>query len=270
MSKQISDLVNDDGTDNINKYFLDWPTYETEAGKQGSRALLAMALESAKELLEFCDKKETLLQCESKLNILKNSEWNTNTFKQTLAVTALVHCCDEQIAAENILKGGAKGFSTFMSYYLLKIAAKKDMAATLCALEEYYGAMLKLGATSFWEDFNVDWEKNASPINELPKESQSDAHGDNGAYCYVGFRHSLCHGWSSAPTAFLAEEVLGIHILSPGCSKVKISPNLGNLEWAKGEYPTPKGIISVSCVKCPDGSVKTEWTAPDEIEIICD
>ena len=268
LSKQVSDLVNDDGTDNISMYFLDWPTYEKEAGKQGSRALLAMALGAAKQLLEFCGEQDTTLLCEKKLNILKDLEWSTDTFKQTIAVTALAGCCDEKIAAEKILDGGAKGFSTFMSYYLLKIASKKDMAATLDALVEYYGAMLQLGATTFWEDFNVEWAKNTSPIYELPKDNQKDVHGDNGAYCYIGFRHSLCHGWSSAPTAFLAEEVLGIHVLGAGCSKVEIKPNLGNLEWAKGEYPTPKGIISVSCIKEPDGSVKTEWTAPDEVEII--
>lgn len=45
---------------------------------------------------------------------------------------------------------------------------------------------------------------------------------------------------------------------------------LGNLSFAKGEYPTPLGVISVSCVKNQDGSIKTEWTAPEGIEIICD
>ena len=94
-------------------------------------------------------------------------------------------------------------------------------------------------------------------------------HGDNGAFCYKGFRHSLCHGWSSAPTAFLAEEVLGIHILEAGCRKLLIKPNLGNLSWAKGDYPTPFGVVSVSCKKNVDGSIKTEWTAPKGIEIIC-
>ena len=34
-------------------------------------------------------------------------------------------------------------------------------------------------------------------------------HGDNGAHCYSGFRHSLCHGWSAGPVPFLAEAVLG-------------------------------------------------------------
>jgi len=31
-------------------------------------------------------------------------------------------------------------------------------------------------------------------------------YGDYGGYCYVGFRHSLCHGWSSGPVSFLLEE----------------------------------------------------------------
>ena len=117
-----------------------------------------------------------------------------------------------------------------------------------------------------WE--NIDWQKNASPIDRQPIDTEKDVHGDNGAFCYKGFRHSLCHGWSSAPTAFLAEEVLGIRVLAVGCSKVEIKPNLGNLEWAMGKYPTPKGIIFVSCVKQPDGNITTKWIAPDDVEIV--
>ncbi len=270
LTKQIIDTVNDDGSDNLGVYFLDWPTNETQAGVQGSRALLVLSLDAASQLAELCGNDEISAQCKEKAQILKKAKWNMDTAKQTLAVTALAGCCDEMAAAEKILSGGAKGFSTFMSYYLLKAAAKKDMAQTLDILEEYYGAMLNLGATSFWEDFDIDWAKNASPIYREPKDNESDVHGDNGAFCYKGFRHSLCHGWASAPTAFLAEEVLGIHILSVGCKKIEIKPNLGNLDWAKGEYPTPLGVISVSCVKNQDGSIKTDWTAPEGIEVICE
>ncbi len=270
LTKQIINTVNSDGSDNLEIYFLDWPTNETEAGVQGSRALLVMALDAAAQLTEFCNENELSAECKNKAAILRASEWNMNTAKQTLAVTALANCCNAEEAAEKILEGGAKGFSTFMSYYLLKTAAKKDMAETLDVLEEYYGAMLNLGATSFWEDFNIEWAKNASPIDREPLNTESDVHGDNGAFCYKGFRHSLCHGWASAPTAFLAEEVLGINILSKGCKKIGIKPNLGNLSWAKGEYPTPLGVVTVSCEKMQDGSIKTDWTAPKGIEVICD
>ena len=268
LSKKICSIVSDDGSDSIGYYFLDWPTNDTEAGKYGSRALLVLALNAAAELSRYCNDIATADLCDKKAEILKTCEWNTCTAKQTAAMIALAGCCDEIIAASEILEGGAVGFSTFMSYYLLKAAAKKDMTATLSVLEEYYGAMLKLGATAFWEDFNIEWAKNASTIDEIPGDGKSDVHGDNGAFCYKGFRHSLCHGWSSAPTAFLAEEVLGIHILSVGCKKVEIKPNLGDLSWAKGTYLTPYGIISVECRRLENGEIHTKWTAPEEIEVI--
>ena len=182
-------------------------------------------------------------------------------------MAAMADCTDKKAAAELILKNGAEGFSTFMSYYLLKTAAEKDISAALGILKEYYGAMLKLGATTFWEDFDIAWAENASAIDEIPEDGKTDIHGDNGAFCYKGFRHSLCHGWSSAPTAFLAEEVLGIRISEPGCKKIRIAPRLGNLEWAEGKYPTPYGTVTVSC-KNLGGEIKTEWTAPPEITVI--
>ena len=268
LSNRISSLVSDDGSDGIGYYFLDWPTNGTKAGEYGSRALLVLALKAAAELTGYCGDNDTAALCNKKSEILKNCEWSSCGAKQTAAMLSLAGCYDEDKAASEILEGGAEGFSTFMSYYLLKTAAKKDMAETLSVLEEYYGAMLKLGATSFWEDFNIDWAKNASQIDEIPEDGKSDVHGDNGAFCYKGFRHSLCHGWASAPTAFLAEEVLGIHILSLGCKKVEIKPNLGNLRWAKGTYPTPYGIISVECRRLENGGIDTKWTAPDEIEVV--
>jgi len=45
------------------------------------------------------------------------------------------------------------------------------------------------------------WTKDATRIDELVPEGKKDIHGDCGAYCYEGFRHSLCHGWASGPTA---------------------------------------------------------------------
>ena len=269
LSNRICDLVSDDGSDSIGYCFLDWPTNGTEAGKHGSRALLVLALNAAAELMRYCGCNDTADLCDKKSEILKNCEWDSCGAKQTAAVMSLAGCCDELEAADKILSKGAVGFSTFMSYYLLKVAAKRDMAETLSVLCEYYGAMLKLGATAFWEDFNIDWAKNASPIDKIPEDGKSDVHGDNGAYCYKGFRHSLCHGWSSAPTAFLAEEVLGVHILDVGCKKVEIKPNLGNLSWAKGTYPTPYGIISVECKRSKDGEIHTEWATPKEIEVVC-
>jgi len=72
-------------------------------------------------------------------------------------------------------------------------------------MKEYYGAMLDIGATTFFEDFNMAWLKNASRIDKMPKKGQDDIHGDRGDYCYKGFRHSFCHGWSSGVIKFIQE-----------------------------------------------------------------
>lgn len=84
----------------------------------------------------------------------------------------------------------------------------------------------------------------------------------------TGFRHSLCHGWASGPTAWLSEHVLGIKVLKPGCKVVRIVPHLGDLEWAEGTYPTPYGVITVRHVKKPDGTIDTKIDAPKEVQIV--
>ena len=269
LSKQVCSAVSDSDEDSLGSYFLDWPTNETAAGKYGTRALLVIALKAAEELCGYCGDENTAEVCREKAEILKKCRWDFCSAKQTAAIISLAGCCDEKKAADEILKGGAAGFSTFMSYYLLKAAAKKDMQSALCTLKEYYGAMLDFGATTFWEDFDIKWAENAAPIDRIPASGESDIHGDNGDFCYKGFRHSLCHGWSSAPTAFLAEEVLGIHILSPGCETVEIKPNLGNLKWAKGTFPTQHGLITVSCERYENGDMQVNWTAPENIRVIC-
>ncbi|MBQ7654332.1 MAG: hypothetical protein IJS17_04595 [Clostridia bacterium] len=142
------------------------------------------------------------------------------------------------------------------------------MALTLKSLKDYYGGMLDKGATTFWEDFDIDWIDNSTRIDEFPQENKRDIHGDFGRYCYVGYRHSLCHGWSSAPSAFLMEKVLGVTILKPGCKELSIKANLGDLSYAKGEYPTPYGNIIISHKKLADGSIETKISAPEEIKII--
>lgn len=267
LTKQLCEHVREDGTDALPMYFLDWPCHEKPQEKVGSRALLAKGLDACKTLALWFEETQLAAECEQKRNAILATVGESYGAKQVAAMMALAGWQDEKKAAKEILDGGAKGWSTFMSYYLLKVAAKGDMASTLDALEEYYGGMLDMGATTFWEDFDLSWMEGAAPIDELVPEGKKDIHGDFGAYCYEGFRHSFCHGWSSAPTAFLLEDVIGIQILEPGCKTIAIKPNLGNLEWAKGTYPTPYGVIKVSHKKKADGSIETIVDAPEEMVI---
>ena len=100
-----------------------------------------------------------------------------------------------------LTEGGAKGISAFMSYYILHALCVSDgKTEAVRLLKEYFGYMLDLGATTFWEEFKTDWAEHACSVDVIPEEGEWDIHGDFGAFCYTGYRHSLCHGWAAGPT----------------------------------------------------------------------
>jgi hypothetical protein len=159
--------------------------------------------------------------------------------------------------------------SVFYGYYVLQARAKAgDYLGCLEVIRNCWGGMLDLGATSFWESFDLDWKEGAAGITELVPEGMKDIHADFGEYCYKGLRHSLCHGWSAGPTAWLTEHVLGLSPLEPGFKVIKVSPNLVDLRWARGTIPTPNGVIEVVHEAQSNGEVKTNISAPDGIKII--
>jgi alpha-L-rhamnosidase len=141
-----------------------------------------------------------------------------------------------------------------------------DMTTALELIRAYWGEMLKFGATTFWEDFDIDWTKNAAPIDEIVPEDKDDIHGDFGKFCYEKFRHSLCHGWASGPAPFLSQYVLGITPAEPGFRKVNINPNLGDLKSVNGTYPTPHGVIKVEYT-VKDGKVEKKIELPDGVKL---
>ncbi|NCB06651.1 MAG: alpha-L-rhamnosidase, partial [Bacteroidia bacterium] len=135
-------------------------------------------------------------------------------------------------------------------------------------IREYWGAMLDLGGTTFWEDFDIDWTKNAARIDEVVPDGKVDIHKTYGRYCYEQFRHSFCHGWASGPTSWLTRYVLGVSVVEPGARKIRIEPHLGDLQWVKGSFPTPYGVVKIEHQKMPDGSVKTKVDAPKPVKVI--
>lgn len=51
----------------------------------------------------------------------------------------------------------AQGFSTFYGYYMLEaMAMAGNYQGALDVIREYWGAMIDLGATSFWEGFDIN------------------------------------------------------------------------------------------------------------------
>ncbi len=253
--------------------FLDWPTSENKpAIHAGLQALLVMTLEAGDRLMTTLQDAGTATQCRDAAATLRQHVPPDGGAKQAAALLSLAGLRDPKDVSDKVLKAnGPRGLSTFYGYYVLRaLAASGDYDTALEFISRYWGAMLDFGATTFWEDFDLAWTENAARIDELVPPGKKDLHGDCGAYCYEGFRHSFCHGWASGPTAWLSEFVLGIRPIEPGCKTVRVAPELGRLKWVEGTYPTPQGPIRVRHTRRSDGSVQSEIQAPEGVKVLRD
>ena len=243
----IDTKVDAEGNDELGGgRFLDWPSSPNEKGvHSGYRALIVWAMNDAAKLCRILGDEPQAKKAEAIVARLNKKIMPSNNLKQAEGLMAIAGLKSAEDAAKAILEGGPKGFSTFYGYYMLQaLAMDGKYAEALDIISKFWGGMLDLGATTFWEDFNLDWVDNVGRIDEFVPAGKKDIHGDFGAYCYPGFRHSFCHGWASGPTAWMSQHVLGIEPLEPGCRKVSVKPHLGNLEWAEGTCPTIRIMLS--------------------------
>jgi alpha-L-rhamnosidase len=132
----------------------------------------------------------------------------------------------------------------YMRFYELEaLCALGEQAHVLKEMKDYWGGMLKLGATSFWEEYNP---------NQKGRELL--------AMYGRPYGKSLCHAWGSSPIYLLGKYYLGVKPTSPGYASYVVEPKLGGLQWMEGQVPTPNGNISVYCnnkqikVKSPEGT----------------
>lgn len=276
--------VGEDGTEHLDGgRFLDWPSEPNrKAVDAGLHSLMVMAMDAGAGLCDILGESSRAKRCRRTLELLKKSSGAASWLeglsrdnpsspgnKQAAALMALsgevpaAEACDKCI-----MSGGAAGFSTFYGYYMLEaMAAAGRYSEAMDMIRSYWGGMLDLGATTFWEDFDLSWKDNAARIDSLVPEGKKDVHRDYGGYCYKGFRHSLCHGWASGPTSWLSRHVLGIEILFPGCRRIRVTPHLGDLEWVEGTFPTPFGPVYVRHEKngC---KVISEIKAPKGVKVV--
>ena len=267
--KRLTTYVAEDGREKLDGMrFLDWPTADNEiAVHEGLQAMMTLTMESGTRLTEILGDKETAKLCTDTAKLLRKHVPESSGRKSPAALLSIAGFRDPADVSNNVLKkDGPADLSTFYGFYVLNALAKSnDIDTGLDFISRYWGGMLDQGATTFWEDFDLAWTKEAGPIDQLVAPGKKDLHGDFGAYCYIGFRHSFCHGWAGGPTAWLSKNVLGVTPVAPGFAQVRISPNLGHLAWAEGTYPTPKGTIHVRHDKQADGSIKSVIKLPDGV-----
>ena len=277
--------VGADGVERLDgKRFLDWPSWANPiAVNAGLQGLMVQAMKAGSELCKILGDNDLAVECQAVFDkmvrvapIVKEALLRSGVApdapgsKQAASLLALAGLMDPKEADQKYLSvNGPKGFSTFYGYYMLRaMAAAGNYQGACDVIRQYWGAMIDLGATTFWEDFNIEWLPNAARIDELVPDGRKDIHGDYGAYCYKGFRHSLCHGWASGPTSWLSEYVLGVQVVEPGCRVVRILPHLCGLKWVEVTFPTPYGIISIRHEVGIDGKIKSRIDAPSEVKVL--
>ncbi len=124
----------------------------------------------------------------------------------------------------------------YNNYVLFAMSGMGHTPAALKFAKDYWGGMIKEGATTFWEGYDLSWPK-VHPHKYLQADN------------LTGYYVSLCHGWSSGVTAWLTERILGVESEGVGYAQTNISPNLCDLSWVKGNVPTPHGLIQVDVKK---------------------
>jgi len=122
-----------------------------------------------------------------------------------------------------------KIMTPYMRYYELEaLCALGDKDYVMEEIKSYWGGMLKLGATTFWEEYNP--------------EKQGAEH-----YTMYGreFGKSLCHSWGASPIYLLGKYYLGVEPTTAGYETYTVAPYLATQEWMEGKVPTPAGEIEL-------------------------
>ncbi len=133
--------------------------------------------------------------------------------------------------------------SPFMMAFTIEALEKAgDIAHILQLIRQWWGMMVHAGATACWETFP----------GYLSQEWPTRSH---------------CHAWSAAPAFALPSYVLGVRPLEPGFARFEVRPFLGDLRWAKGVVPTPRGEVKLSLQRDGD-QVVLELTVPGDTEAL--
>ncbi|MDU1903145.1 MAG: alpha-L-rhamnosidase C-terminal domain-containing protein [Dysgonomonas sp.] len=117
----------------------------------------------------------------------------------------------------------------YMRFYELEaLCALGEHDHVLKEIRDYWGGMLDLGATSFWEKYNPN-EKGTEHLAMYGRP----------------YGKSLCHAWGASPIYLLGKYYIGVKPEKGGYKEFSIRPVLGDLKWMEGSVPTPNGDIKV-------------------------
>ena len=117
----------------------------------------------------------------------------------------------------------------YMRFYELEALCRLGLQEkVLTEMKDYWGGMLREGATTFWEKYNPD-EQGTEHLAMYGRP----------------YGKSLCHAWGASPLYLIGRYFLGVSPTRPGYEDYEVRPALGGLQWMEGDVPTPFGKIHV-------------------------
>jgi len=273
---------------NLKGFFLDWAFIDKNGQITGAQCLFYQSLISFAKIAKIIDEDIEAELYDDKARILKD-KINTLLFNKEKGLY-----CDcringkfsehysQQSTAYALITGVAEGADIGEENLIENIFAIKDIEQIKGAfllsfvtamlfkygyseksvdiMRDYWGEMIKRGATTWWETFDRN-----SPSTTIP-------------YCFAGnsptylidyIPSSHCHAWGSGPAYTLLQYVLGVHPEDVSFRKIRIAPAKTDLEWCEGRIPTTYGIIHVKWVKNSDGAIEYKiLNVPKEIQVL--
>ena len=270
--EMVLSQIGTDGKEQFDGWrYIDWAsTHDHNAIHVGLQGQSAWALRSATDLLEVLGENQLASRCTSALETMSRCELPGTRSKQASALLTIGGLAEAVHINQTVLRPDpAEGLTPFLGAAVLEARAMAgDIQGCLELVRNYWGGMIRLGATTFWEDFDIEWMNDSVGITQFPQEVLGDIHADHGRGSAAGLSNSLCHGWSAGPTAWLSRHVLGVEPVKPGCEVIRIVPRLGDLEWVEGSFPTRHGAIHIRHQSQPDGTVRSEIESPPNVEVI--
>ena len=118
----------------------------------------------------------------------------------------------------------------FKFYELMSLAETGDLDSVTSEIIRYWGGMVSLGATTFWEKYDPQIDKSLEGKKFGPSK----------------FFVSRCHAWGAGPIYLFGRYYLGVYPTSPGYKTFNVEPNLSTLGFVKGSVPINDGVVSVN------------------------
>ncbi len=260
MMKFIEERLDKDGmytTRSGDWVFIDWSTFDSKEGPLcAEQMLLSRAYSSMASCAELLSDHTTLSHCKERAEYVKRrinelywddgkgafvddyTSGRRNVTRHANIFALLYDLTDEgrkkSIIESVIYNKEVTPITTpYFEYYELDaMCTIGDFKYVTDMLSSYWGGMLKLGATSIWEEFD-------------PTKSGCEH------YSMYGDKYgkSLCHAWGASPIYLLGKYALGVRPTSAGYDTFDVIPNLMGFESISGKVPVLDGEVSVSMDK---------------------